>query len=142
MHWCIVLLKKNSLSLHGVVEFVNHMLHTYMCKLCCDMCWWRHAHLLWQLNQQFLWNVTNLAQISSSFMCKFFVSGTNISGNICLNLVTLLMDQYLAYTSYRKHMIIQQHFHCNWGLHKHSHTNTLETGFGQLGKSSRFHAIK
>lgn len=37
------------------------------------MCWWWYPHMLWKLNQQCLENVSNLAQITSSFTCKFLM---------------------------------------------------------------------
>jgi len=65
--------KKKSLLLHRVVEFVNRsVIHLHVQVMSRDMCWWRHAQcpFVWKLNQQFLGNVSNLAQTSPSFTCK------------------------------------------------------------------------
>jgi hypothetical protein len=95
------------------------VLYSYMCKLCHNIDWWWHAHLLWKLNQQFLGNVSNLVLLVY-FCC---VWNRHIRKYLSEFTAAFLMDQYLAHII-QKHMIMQQHFHCNRGLHKHSHANT------------------
>lgn len=124
MHWCIALLKKIHFCFTVLWSLWTTVLYTYLCKLCRDMCWWRHAHLLWKVKQQFLGNVSNLAQISSSFTCKFFM---------CLEQtyqeIFVWIYRVTSYGSVFSIYIIQK-THDNAtafplrGLHKHSHTNT------------------